>query len=213
VNTHRLISPFPAALLAVAALAWPLRSGAADSGAPDSTPSAYALTSGDVIRVAIQGPDEPPPAQQHIDTLGNITMPLIGDIHVAGLTRDQAQLAVADAYVKGRYYRHPEITISIDDYAVREVSIQGMVKSPGRFPLPIETAFSVVDLVTKAGGFTDIAKGSDVQIVRNPTGTGKPIVIHVDVQAIFKGKSTIKSNDPSLLLQPGDIVFVPEAII
>jgi polysaccharide export outer membrane protein len=211
VNHSRPI--LPAALLAAAALAWPLRSPAQTTTDSSTAPVAYALTSGDVVRVEIIGPDEPAPTQQHIDTLGNITMPLIGDIHVAGLTRDQAQLAVAQAYVQGRFYRHPEISISIDDYAIREVSIQGMVKSPGRFPLPIETAFSVVDLVTKAGGFTDIAKGSDVQIVRNPSGGGKPIVIHVDVQAIFKGKSSVKSNDPSLLLQPGDIVYVPEAII
>jgi polysaccharide export outer membrane protein len=209
VKSPILAHPFAAALLAVA-LACPLRSPAAD---PAPVHTAYALTSGDVIRVQILGPDEPASAPQHVDTLGNITMALIGDIHVAGLTRDQAQAAIADAYVKGRYYKHPEITINIDEYADREVSIQGMVKSPGRFPLPIETAFSVVDLVTKAGGFTDIAKGSDVQIVRNPQGSGKPIVIHVDVQSIFKGKSSIKSNDPSLILQPGDTVYVPEAII
>lgn len=201
--------PALAALLAVA-LAAPLHAIPPD---PAAVHTAYALTSGDVIRVQLLGPDEPIPAPQHIDTLGNVTMPMIGDVHVAGLTRDQAQQAIADEYVKQRYYKHPEITINIDEYADREVSIQGMVKSPGRFPLPIETAFSVVDLVTKAGGFTDIAKGSDVQIVRNPQGSGKPIVIHVDVQAIFKGKSSLKSNDPSLLLQPGDTVYVPEAII
>ena len=38
-------------------------------------------------------------------------------------------------------------------------------------------------------------------------------MIHIDVQAIFKGKSSLKSNDPSLILQPGDTVYVPEAII
>jgi polysaccharide export outer membrane protein len=202
-----------ATALLAAALVGSLRAAPAAAPDPAAVHTAYALTSGDVIRVQILGPDEPPPSQQHIDTLGNITMPLIGDIHVAGLTRDQAQTAVAAAYVKQRYYKDPQITINIDDYADREVSITGMVKAPGRFPLPIETAFSVVDLVTKAGGFTDIAKGSDVEIIRNPSGSGKPIVIHIDVQAIFKGKSSLKSNDPSLILQPGDTVYVPEAII
>jgi polysaccharide export outer membrane protein len=212
VPTLTSFRPLAAALLA-AALAGSLRSAPAAAPDPAAVHTAYSLTSGDVIRVQILGPDEPPPSQQHIDTLGNITMPLIGDLHVAGLTRDQAQTAVAAAYVKQRYYKDPQITINIDDYADREVSITGMVKAPGRFPLPIETAFSVVDLVTKAGGFTDIAKGSDVEIIRNPSGSGKPIVIHIDVQAIFKGKSSLKSNDPSLILQPGDTVYVPEAII
>jgi polysaccharide biosynthesis/export protein len=202
-----------AAALLAAALAGTLRSAPVSAADPAALHTAYTLTSGDTVRVQILGPDEPIPTPQHVDTLGNITMPLIGDVHVAGLTRDQAQELIARTYVRERFYRDPQITLNIDDYADREVSITGMVKSPGRFPLPIETAFSVVDLVTRAGGFTDIAKGSDVQIVRNPQGSGKPIVIHIDVQAIFKGKSQIKSNDPSLILQPGDSVYVPEAII
>ena len=132
---------------------------------------------------------------QHIDSNGNITLPLLDDFHVAGLTRDQAQRAIADGYVKGRYFRHPDVTVSIDDYALREVTITGQVKNPGRYPLPIETALTVVDLVTHAGGFTDIAKGSDVTITHT-SPEGVKTVQHVDVQAILKGNGSVKQNDP-----------------
>ena len=211
-NTRSLL-PLAAAFLAAVACGWTARAAAPDNP-PGGTPKArytYALTSGDTIRVDILGED--PMAPQHIDTLGNVTLPLVGDFHVAGMTRDGAQQAIADAYVSGRFIRHPEVTVSIDDYAPREVSIQGMVKNPGRYPLPVETAYSVVELVTKAGGFTDIAKGTDVSIIRSSPGKGKPQVFHVNVEAIFKGKGNVKQDDPSLQLLPGDIVYVPEAII
>lgn len=71
---------------------------------------------------------------------------------------------------------------------------------------------SVVDLVTKAGGLTDTAKGSAV-VVTHYDADGKKITVKVDVEGIIKGKKSARSSDNSLLLQPGDIVFVPESII
>ncbi len=147
-----------------------------------------------------------------VDASGNVNLPLIGDIHLAGLTVAQAQAAVEKAYVTKRYLRHPQVTISIDEYAPREVTIMGQVKNPSRYVLPLESTWSVVDLVSKAGGFTDTAKGSDVSITRYaPDGT--KTVTRVDVDSIIKGKKSAKTIDSSQLLQPGDIVFVPESII
>jgi len=98
----------------------------------------------------------------------------------------------------------------IPEAAVRLVSIQGAVKNPGRYELPPGSAFSVIELLAKAGGFTDIAKGSDVRITH---ASGANSVQHVDVQGIITGKSDIAPYDDSLLLKPGDIVYVPEKLI
>src|SRR5690606_8924385 len=94
-----------------------------------------------------------------IDARGNINLKLVGDLRVAGMTVAEAQRAIENAYREGRYLRNPQATIAIEDYAPREVSISGQVKAPGRYLLPIESTFSIVELVTKAGGLTDIAKG------------------------------------------------------
>lgn len=185
---------------------------------PDSSSDAgkakfiYTLTTGDSIRVQVT--DEPDLASaQKVDVLGNINLPYIGQTHVAGLTRDQAAKAIEKAYIDQQYLRNPQVTISIDDYAERDVSIQGMVKNPGRYLLPNEGTMSVVELVTKAGGFTDIAKGTDVIITRNGGPGGKKSVQHVDVKDIIEGKSKLRPDDESLMLQPGDIVYVPESLI
>ena len=130
---------------------------------------------------------------------------------MAGLSVSDAQHAIEKAYQEQRFLRNPQVTISIEEYAPREVSISGQVKSPGRYLLPIESTMSIVDLVTQAGGFTDIAKGTAVTVTPTaPNGTKQ--VITVDVQSLIQGKDQGKKDD-SLLLQPGDIIYVPERII
>jgi polysaccharide export outer membrane protein len=170
----------------------------------------YTITVADKVRVEVFQEDLT--ALEHVDALGNLNLPLLGTVHVAGLTVDQAQAAIAKDYVDRKFLRHPQVTISIDEYAPREVTIQGQVRNPNRYLLPMESTMTVVELVTKAGGFTDIAKGSQVKITRfAPDGT-KTVII-VDVDAIIRGKSSAKAADNSLLLQPGDLVYVPESII
>jgi polysaccharide export outer membrane protein len=183
----------------------------ADQSAGDKPKFIYTLTSTDRIRISIFQEDDLD-TESRVDALGNVNLPLIGDVKVAGYTVDQAQKIIEQAYRDGRILRKPQVTISIEDYAPREVSIQGQVKAPGRYLLPIESTFSVVELVTKAGGFTDIAKGSDVTITHiGPDG--QKVVHKVDVESIIQGEGSAKAQDESLLLQPGDIVYVPERII
>lgn len=207
---------FLAALLPLAGLFLP-RAGAADGTlAPGGDPSdkpgyVYHLTVTDRIRVSIFQ-EEDLATIARIDARGNVNLKLIGDLHVAGLTVAEAQRAVEQAYRDGRYLRNPQVTISIEDYAPREVSISGQVKAPGRYLLPIESTFSIVELVTKAGGLTDIAKGSNV-IVTRTTPDGKTVTITVDVDSLIRGRKSSNPDNTAVLLEPGDVVYVPERII
>jgi polysaccharide export outer membrane protein len=149
-----------------------------------------------------------------VDAKGTVNLPLVGQIRVYGQTLSEAERTIESAYRDGQFLRSPQVTVAIEEYAPREVSIQGQVKNPGRYALPIEATLSVLDLVTKAGGFTDTAQGTAVKITRIlPDGTTK--VISLDVESLIKGKSSAKTNEENnaLLLQPDDIVYVPERII
>jgi polysaccharide biosynthesis/export protein len=149
-----------------------------------------------------------------VDAKGTVNLPLVGEIRVRGLTLSEAERTIENAYKDGRFLRKPEVTVAVDDYAPREVSIQGQVKNPGRYPLPIESTMSVLDLVTKAGGFTDTALGTGVRITRIlPDGSTR--VITLDVESLIKGRSNAKTNgeNNALLLEADDIVYVPERII
>jgi polysaccharide export outer membrane protein len=200
--------------LAATLLAWASLDGAAHLAWADAQPAkaraVYVLAVTDRIRVVIFGEDDLA-TDARVDAFGNINLPLVGDVHVAGLSVDDAQRLVERAYRDGQYLRKPQATISIAEYAPREVSIQGQVKEPGRFLLPTESTYSVVELVTKAGGFTDIAKGNEVTITHF-TPDGKKTVRKVDVESIIQGKNSEKAQDSTLMLEPGDIVYVPESI-
>ncbi len=179
---------------------------------PDSRKALlYTIAITDSLRVSVFGEDDLSRVSR-VDAKGTINLPLIGEIKVYGLTLRDAEQAIADAYRDGRYLRNPQVTINVEVYAVREISVQGQVKIPGRLVLPAESTMSVLEAVTKCGGFTDTAKGTEVRVTRIDAA-GKVKVFVVDVDSLIKGKNRARSEDDSLLLLPGDIIYVPEKII
>lgn len=169
----------------------------------------HTLTLADRLRIAVYQ-EEDLTTLTRIDARGRINLPLIGEIAIGGMTIVEAQTAIENAYKDGRFLRNPQVTINVEEYALREVSISGQIRSPGRYQLPAESTYTVVELVTKAGGITDIGKGSAVTVTRVlPDGTRK--VFTIDVDSIIKGKKDGQSED--LLLQTGDNVYVPERLI
>jgi polysaccharide export outer membrane protein len=183
---------------------------AAPPAAEGRIPS-YTLTTTDRLRIAVYQEDDLSSIVR-IDAKGDVNLLLVGEVRIAGLTVREAQKAIEDAYRNGRFLRSPQVIITVEEYAPREVSIGGEVRNPGRYPLPIESTMTVIDLVTKAGGLTDIAKGSAVTIT-HITPDGKKITTTVDVDSIIRGKTQAKAGDTTLQLQPGDIIYVPERII
>ena len=201
---------FPGLLLGLL-LAAPLRAQETPLK-PDSRKALlYTIAITDSLRVSVFGEDDLSRVSR-VDAKGTINLPLIGEIKVYGLTLRDAEQAIADAYRDGRYLRNPQVTINVEVYAVREISVQGQVKIPGRLVLPAESTMSVLEAVTKCGGFTDTAKGTEVRVTRIDAA-GKVKVFVVDVDSLIKGKNRARSEDDSLLLLPGDIIYVPEKII
>jgi polysaccharide biosynthesis/export protein len=198
--------------LLVAAIA-PCRADDAAGGGGPARSKAYNIRATDKLRITIFQEDDLSTVSR-VDSKGTVNLPLVGEISVRGMTLDEAERVIANAYKDGRFLRNPEVTVAIEEYAPREVSIQGQVKSPGRYPLPVESTMSVLDLVTKAGGFTDTALGTAVRVTRIlPDGSTR--VITLDVESLIKGRSNAKTNgeNNALLLEPDDIVYVPERII
>lgn len=207
-KTARLLPSLLAALLLCGSLSV---SGQGTAAKADKKAYVHTLALADRVRISIYQ-EEDLTSLTRIDARGRINLPLIGEIAIGGLTVVEAQGAIETAYKDGRYLRNPQVTVSVEDYAPREVSIQGAIRNPSRYTLPIESTLTVVELVTKAGGITDIGKGSAVTVTRIlPDGTKK--VFTVDVDSVIKGKKDTKTDDSSLMLMPGDIVYVPERLI
>jgi polysaccharide export outer membrane protein len=174
-------------------------------------PMPYRIAITDKLGVSVVGEEELSVISR-VDAKGYINLKFLGEVNVYGLTISEAQKSIENAYREGRYLKAPQVTITIEDYAPRPVTITGQVRNQNRYSMPPESAMSVSDLVSMAGGFTDSAKGTEVRITRvYPDGSKKVFV--VDVESLMKGKDKAKAEDSEFLLEPNDLVFVPERII
>lgn len=204
---RRLLALF--LLLASAAAPLP----AQPTGAPENKKNyVHRIQLADRIRVSIYQEEELNTISR-VDARGRINLPLLAEIEIGGLTIVGAQEKIQRAFQEGRFLRAPQVTVSVEEYAPRLISVMGQVRNAAQYPLPIESTYTVVEAITKAGGITDIGKGSEVTITRvHPDGTKQ--VFKVNVDNVIKGrKGDGKIDDNTLLLQPGDIVFVPERLI
>jgi polysaccharide biosynthesis/export protein len=202
-------------LLTTALIAAALPSALADNAATAGSgrSQAYKIRATDKLSIRVFQEDDLSIISR-VDSKGTVNLPLVGEVRVSGQTLSDAERTIENAYKDGRYLRNPAVTVAVEEYAPREVSINGQVKNPGRFPLPVESSMTVLDLVTKAGGFTDTAQGTQVRVTRIlPDGSTR--VITLDVESLIKGKGNTKNNEENsaLLLEPDDIVYVPERII
>jgi polysaccharide export outer membrane protein len=205
----RLFFLFLCTLLFVVPAARTVAQSAAES-APASEES-YQLSLTDRIRIEVFGEDDLGTIAR-VDAKGTVNLKLVGEVRIAGLTVSEAQRAIELAYRDGRYLRSPQVTINVEEYAPREVIVQGEVRQPGRYNLPVEASWTVVDLISKAQGFTDIARGNSVTISR-VLPDGRRQVFTIDAESIIKGKRGAKDGDSSLMrLQPGDVINVPQRL-
>jgi len=130
---------------------------------------------------------------------GKITMPLIGDVEVVGLTPEQAKDRLAKL---STLFINPTISVGVKDINSRVVSITGGVEKPGQYK--ILAPMDVVQLISLAGGLREYTSGKSITIIR---GDGaKQTSFKFNYKEVLEGKN-LKQNIP---LQPGDRVLVPE---
>lgn len=172
----------------------------------------YRITRGDVLAVSVFGEMDLTSGGNKVEARGTIALQLIKEIRVAGLTVLEAQEAIEAAYRDQRYLRDPQVKITIEQYAQRLVSIMGKVNLPARYELPPDQQWTIKDLIIKAGGFTDTARGREVRVTRTlPDGSLKTFTL--DLRDTLVGKETNPNSDATFVLEPDDYVYVPERII
>ncbi|MBD3869052.1 MAG: polysaccharide biosynthesis/export family protein, partial [Acidobacteria bacterium] len=65
---------------------------------------------------------------------GSITMPLLGRMQIAGLTKTELQIHIARLLGES-YVRDPQVTVFIKEYESRKVAVSGAVKKPGSYEM------------------------------------------------------------------------------
>ena len=165
--------------------------------------SDYLLHPGDLVELQVYK-EEDMDRTLRISSQGTIAFPLIGNIKIAGLNISQAENKVEEELKS--YLKNPSVSILIKEYANKTLYVLGQVKKPSSISIPPEKNMTLLEAITSAGGFTDIAAVSRVKILRMENGTQRSI--EVDVSQITKEGN--KQLD--IALKPGDVVFVPQSL-
>lgn len=120
----------------------------------------YQLGAGDKVRLTIY--NEPQLSGEFsVSADGRVSLPLIGNVPVAGKTIDQASLAIRALFADG-YLREPQVSMQVETY--RPFFILGEVRSPGQYPYM--AGLTALNAIATAEGFTPRASKKTVLIRR-----------------------------------------------
>jgi protein involved in polysaccharide export with SLBB domain len=148
----------PAGLVGHGAAAAQEQKPAAEPGT--ATDAQYRLSIGDKLHILVFGQDDVS-GEFQIDGAGNITMPLLGQVHAASRTLTELRADITTALDRD-YIVNPKVSIEVLNY--RPFYILGQVASPGSYPYV--TGMDVRQAVAIAGGFTPRARTSTVTVIR-----------------------------------------------
>jgi polysaccharide export outer membrane protein len=154
----------------------------------DSDPPDYLLGPGDQVRIITYG-EENLTGEFRVNDSGNISLPLVGAVHAAGLTSSELEATVAAALRRGELVRKASVAVEVIGY--RSVYVLGEVNKPGQYSY--QPGMTVLSAVALAGGFTYRAIDGYVAIVRASDGR------------TIEGRAK-----PQALVRPGDVIKVFE---
>lgn len=136
-----------------------------------------------------------------VSSLGTIAIPLVGEITVAGITKEELK---RDLETKLAEFIRDEInlTISIRNTDTLIVSVFGMVTRPDNYPVVDQT--SIFRILSTAGGTTEEANLKKVKLYHQ---SGPEDYVTLD---LFEYLESGQMNSSEILVRPGDIVYVPK---
>jgi polysaccharide export outer membrane protein len=181
----------------------------AAASAPTSTggvsaPAGYILSPTDQVAVEVFGEDDLRTSGR-LNPEGNLSVPLLGSIHLAGLTLTQAVSKLTELYSRD-YLVNPKINVTLLGYARKHFSILGQVNHPGSLEMPesSQEGIDLLEAIALAGGYTRIASPERIT-VRRQNANGDQI-FKVNAKRFTKGKGG------GFLVKPGDTINVGESI-
>jgi polysaccharide export outer membrane protein len=169
---------------------------ATDAAAPASPLTGYRVGAEDELTISVW---HEPELSQNVTVRpdGMITLPLLNDVKVAGLTTEEMQVLLTDKLKS--VVNDPQVTVSVRAVKSRKVFLVGNVAKQGVYALDANK--TVMELLVEAGGLGPFAKKGSIYVLR--TENGKQVRIPFDYKKALSGKGGL------IELKPGDMVVVP----
>lgn len=164
---------------------------------------------GDQVAIEIVE-DREGPTSRLITATGDLEVPPLDRVHVAGKTTTEAAAEIK-RLLEADYYYHATVKLSIDrvnvSAALGKVQISGEVGVQGVLEFNLADPLKLSEAILKAGNFKDFADPKKVRVTRAKNGTKQEFV--VDVKAIQRDGATEKD----MKLEDGDMINVPKVFI
>ena len=131
---------------------------------------------------------------------GKISLPLVGELEVSGLTALSVQHLLAEKLKQ--YISQPQVTVIVQEVRSRTYTIVGKIAKPGSYELGKPT--TILEAIAIAGGFLDFAKTGKVYVMRRAQD-GSRTRFPFDYNKVIKGRDL----DQNIELNSGDTIVVP----
>ena len=125
----------------------------------------FSIESGDVLHVSVPRLEELQERTVRVDEQGNISLPLLGSVHAAGLSEDDLRQELMKR--AGEYMYHPQVDLFVTSYSSRQAGVLGEVPTPGMYTVhgPADT---IRQMIQRAGG---VNENGAREVLLMPPGT------------------------------------------
>jgi polysaccharide export outer membrane protein len=177
-------------------------------------PQGYVLGVDDQITVQVLDLDEVnAKGPIRVDMRGNITLPLVGRLHVAGMSVEQVEAAIKERLKS--VLKEPEVSVAVADFRSHPVSVLGAVKSPG--VQQIRGVKTLSEVLSMAGGISGDA-GNTIKVSRRKDAGALPLPVVKDDEsgqytvgeANIKNLMEAKNPADNIAILPNDVITVPK---
>ncbi|TDR77822.1 polysaccharide biosynthesis/export family protein [Paludibacterium purpuratum] len=160
----------------------------------------YRLGPGDIVKVSVyNSPDLTVEAM--LSSRGDLNFPLLGRLHLADLSGDEAERLIAERLAEGGYVGRPQVTLVVSQFRSRQISVIGEFNHPGSVVLDRPT--DLLSVIAQVGGI-------------GPSGGDTVVVIHDQQRQVLSLSQLVAEPVQALrtiLLSSGDVVYAPRALV
>lgn len=167
-----------------------------------TTPDGYLIGPADLLEISVFE-SEKLTTTVRVSSRGEITVPLLDNVYVEGLTAREAEVKIENLLREGEYIDSPHVGVFVTEHKSKVVSVMGYVNKPGVYELL--GRMTLLDALASAQGLNDKA-GTLVYVTRTEKDGSKNSYL-VDLDELLASKNPEDNFD----IRPGDLVFVPEA--
>jgi len=172
---------------------------ATSAGAGQLVPDDYQIGAGDTLQISVWKEAEVSVPSATVRPDGRITVPLIKEVAVAGLTPRQAEKVITDGLSK--FITDANVTVVVTAMHSKKVFVIGAARKEG--PLAYTYGMSVMQALSEAGGLTDYARRKKIYVLR--TENGRQYRMDFNYDEVIRGERM----EQNIVLLPDDTVVIP----